>query len=356
MSASSPTDSNPPSAVPLPLSLPAPPPPPTTSRRLPPPCWTPEETSALIDAYRDKWYSLGRTNLKAIHWQEVADAVTACCPNASPTSKTAVQCRHKMEKLRKRYRSEIQRLRSLPIPRSRSSSSWAHFKSMDSMEKGPSPPSPPSPLSPPPKLENHNHLNHRETLVDNDGFDDDDLYEELRSGSGNKFYRNGSSGGGFRIRIPTGVSVAQPGSKFYGGHHQKMNVNMNSHQMESGSRGYINGGTRLVKEKIGLGKRERERDVERERERDPIGEMVNAIKVLRDGFVRMEQMKMEMAREIETMRMEMEMKRTEMILESQQRIVEAFAKAVSEKNKKRKLHKSNSNNNINNNIASPSES
>ena len=40
--------------------------------------------------------------------------------------------------------------------------------------------------------------------------------------------------------------------------------------------------------------------------------------------------------EIETMRMEMEMKRTEMILESQQRIVEAFAKAISEKKKKAK--------------------
>ncbi|GAU23914.1 hypothetical protein TSUD_181030 [Trifolium subterraneum] len=369
---SSPTDSNPPSAVPLPLSLPAPPPqPPTTtsSRRLPPPCWTPEETSALIDSYRDKWYSLGRTNLKAIHWQEVADAVTVKCPNASPTNKTAVQCRHKMEKLRKRYRSEIQRLRSLPVPRSRSSSSWVHFKSMDSMEKGPSPPSP----SPPPmKIENPNHLNHRETLDYNDDLDDDDLYEELRSaagagsgGSGNsrsidKLYRNGVSGGGggppgggFRIRIPTGVSVAQPGSKFFAGYNLKMN---NNNQSESGSR--INGGMRLIKERVGLGKREREREVERER--DPIGEMVNAIKVLRDGFVRMEQMKMEMAREIETMRMEMEMKRTEMILESQQRIVEAFAKAVSEKNKKRKLHKGNSNNNnnsnTNNNIASPSES
>ncbi len=72
------------------------------------------------------------------------------------------------------------------------------------------------------------------------------------------------------------------------------------------------------------------------RERDPVTEMVSAIKVLGDGFVRMEQMKMEMAREIEAMRMEMEMKRTEMILESQQRIVEAFAKAFSEKSKKKK--------------------
>ncbi|KAI4356599.1 hypothetical protein L6164_000610 [Bauhinia variegata] len=83
---------DPPSAVPLPL--PAPP----SSRRLPPPCWSNDETVALIDAYRDKWYSLGRGNLKATHWQEVADAITHRCPNASPV-KTAVQCRHKMEKL-----------------------------------------------------------------------------------------------------------------------------------------------------------------------------------------------------------------------------------------------------------------
>ncbi|XP_047157678.1 trihelix transcription factor ASIL2-like [Vigna umbellata] len=107
---------------------------------------TPEETSALIDTYRDKWYSLGRTNLKAIHWQEVADAITAQCPNASATAKTAVQCRHKMEKFRKRYRTEIQCLRSLPLPSlinnstTASPSSWVHFKSMDSMEKGPNKP------------------------------------------------------------------------------------------------------------------------------------------------------------------------------------------------------------------------
>ncbi|KAG2383831.1 uncharacterized protein HKW66_Vig0257380 [Vigna angularis] len=128
------------------LSLTLATPPSTFSHRLTPSCWTPEETSALIDAYRDKWYSLGRTNLKATHWQEVADAVTAQCPNASATAKTAVQCRHKMEKLRKRYRTEIQCLRSLPLPRlinnstTASPSSWVHFKSMDSMEKGPNKP------------------------------------------------------------------------------------------------------------------------------------------------------------------------------------------------------------------------
>ena len=60
--------------------------------------------------------------------------------------------------------------------------------------------------------------------------------------------------------------------------------------------------------------------------------LVATIKVLGNGFVRMEYMKMEMA--METLRMEMEMKRTEMFLESQQRIVEAFAKVLSEKKKR----------------------
>ncbi|XP_054779779.1 trihelix transcription factor ASIL2 [Prosopis cineraria] len=322
-SPSSPVDStpppDPPSAVPLPV--PAPP----SSRRLPPPCWSHDETVALIDAYRDKWYSLGRGNLKATHWQEVADAVTGRCPNASPP-KTAVQCRHKMEKLRKRYRTEIQRARSTPV--ARFNSSWVHFKRMDCMEKGPSPVKP------------ENNSDSPDEIDHDDDDDDQDLYEEFKNPGGsntrslNKLYRNGTgggsdggvSGGAFRIRIPTGVSIAQPGTKFYGKlADQKFNSNSNS--AAPGSTCSPSYGTRILKERSGLGKRERERD--------PVGEMVTAIKVLGDGFVRMEQMKMEMAREIETMRMDMEMKRTEMILESQQRIVEAFAKAVSEKKKKK---------------------
>ncbi|KAB5569419.1 hypothetical protein DKX38_003212 [Salix brachista] len=74
----------------------------------------------------------------------------------------------------------------------------------------------------------------------------------------------------------------------------------------------------------------------KKREREPMKELVAAVKILRDEFVRMEQMEMEMAREMETMRIKMEMKRNEMFIESQQRIVEAFAKASSEKKKRHK--------------------
>jgi hypothetical protein len=344
----------PPTAVPLPLSLPAPSEPETdtqptptattatVSRRLPPPCWSHDETVALIDSYREKWYSLRRGNLKATHWQEVADSVARRCSAAAP-AKTAVQCRHKMEKLRKRYRTELQRARSMPV--SRFASSWVHFKRMDAMEKGPT--STPSSVSASKRREStienasDSDYGNEIELEDDENEEDQDLYEEFKNGGSNmrhmsKLYRNngiggggGAGSGGFRIRIPTGVSIAQPGSKFYGGNKYNSNSSPSPNPIPSSSSAG-NFGARGLREcnsaRQGSGKRER----------DPVTEMVSAIKVLGDGFVRMEQMKMEMAREIEAMRMEMEMKRTEMILESQQRIVEAFAKAFSEKSKKKK--------------------
>lgn len=218
---------------------------------------------------------------------------------------------------------------------------------MDAMEKGPSA----KPRVNDSDSDENDNNNDDGLDVENDEEEDQDLYEEFKNGGSNmrhmsKFYRNngigvssgggggggggGGSGGGsgFRIRIPSGVSVAHLGSKFY----PKVEPKFNSNPNPSSSSG-VNFGARVLREcntavRSGLGKRERERD--------PVAEMVSAIKVLGDGFVRVEQMKMEMAREIEGMRMEMEMKRTEMILESQQRIVEAFAKAVSEKKKKPK--------------------
>ncbi|KAE9611199.1 putative transcription factor Trihelix family [Lupinus albus] len=294
-SSSSPTEPSPPFAIPL---LP---PPPTTSRRLPPPCWSPEETSSLIHSYRHKWYSLSRTNLKASHWQEVADAVTASCPNVSPP-KTAVQCRHKMEKLRKRYRAELQRAMNLPVKKF--NSAWLHFNLMDSLEKGSS--------SSPAKSDDE----------DRDSIHANSLYKLRRSGigsSGGGFGGGGGGGDGRRgeggFRIPSGVSVGKHDSRFYPKFSdEKRNPNF----------GF--GGKGVKEEGSVLGKRDREKD--------PVEEIVNVIKVLADGFMRTEQMKMEMAREIERMRIEREMKRTEMILDSQHRIVEAFANAVAKQRKK----------------------
>ncbi|KAF8412476.1 hypothetical protein HHK36_000440 [Tetracentron sinense] len=261
------------------------------SRRLPPPCWTHDETGALIDAYCEKWYSLSRGNLRASHWQEVADSVRLRCHFAAP-SKTSVQCRHKIEKLRKRYRSEKQRFLTTP---NRSSSPWVFFQKMDSMEKGPS-----SVLD-----------------SDEDDSDDDDDGDDGIHGGGV---------GGFRVKIPGGVSLVPPvrgfRSRKYGGVREKPNPNLNPNPNPR----FLNGCSSW-----GSGFGRKSDDGGGKREMDPVAEMVSSIKMLGEGFVKMEQMKMETAREIEKMRMEMEMKRTEMILESQQRIVDAF---FSEKKKK----------------------
>ncbi|CAH8301608.1 unnamed protein product [Eruca vesicaria subsp. sativa] len=260
-----------------------------SSRRLPPPCWTPEETTALIDGYGEKWLALNRGNLKANHWEEVAETVAATCPDVTPR-KTAVQCRHKMEKLRQRYRTEIQRARSVPV--ARFVSSWVHYKRMEAMESKP------------------------ETKPGGD---------EETTTTPRFFNRNGGGGGGgggIRIRIPTGVSVAQPG---------KVEPGLNPRHGRVVGTGLSYGG-RVVG---GDG----ERGGKRGSDDESVWEIVGAIKMLGDAMLRTEEKKMEMTREIEGMRMEMEMKRTKMVLESQQRIVEAFAKTMEEERKKKKARR-----------------
>uniref|UniRef100_A0A803L5N0 Myb-like domain-containing protein n=1 Tax=Chenopodium quinoa TaxID=63459 RepID=A0A803L5N0_CHEQI len=116
-------------------------PPPPVVRKFPAPCWTQDETLALIHAYQDKWYSLRRRNLRTADWEAVADEVNRRCPDQSPP-KSSAQCRHKMEKLRKRYRAEKQRIGALPSHnnfvgnRFFPSSSWVFFDLMDAMEVG----------------------------------------------------------------------------------------------------------------------------------------------------------------------------------------------------------------------------
>lgn len=292
------------------------------SRRLPPPCWSHEETIALIDAYRDKWYSLRRGNLRANHWQEVADDVAVRCPVDPP--KTAVQCRHKMEKLRKRYRAEIQRAAPYGGARShRYCSAWVHFKRMDTMERGPNAVSPPQSED----EGDEDVEDYRQNSVKLIG----DLYGNNGSMSNRSSYPGvvSNGGGGFRIRIPGVPGSAPPMAKRY------------SRFEDSGVENPSNfGSSKMFRDgfvkKADLGKRVvGEGGVREKKKGDPMAEMVAAIKVLGDGFVRMERMKMDMARELEGMRMEMEMKRTQMILESQQRIVEAFAQAMSEKKHKK---------------------
>uniref|UniRef100_A0A803LDY4 Myb-like domain-containing protein n=1 Tax=Chenopodium quinoa TaxID=63459 RepID=A0A803LDY4_CHEQI len=269
----------------IPLLLPAPPPPPPPpSRRLPPPCWTPDETSALIDAYRDKWYSLRRGNLRAAHWQDVADTIHRLCPHVSPP-KTSVQCRHKMEKLRKRYRSELQRAKS--IPHHRFSSSWIYFSKMDSMEKGNSGPA---------------------------------------SSAGNGFQEisnpNPNPRFGFNSSIQSRCNeFGSPPNQFDVGPRYSGSYGSNGGGGFSSGNGL--GVMKMIKKKrSALGKKEGRREAG-----DNVAmAMVEAIRMLGEGYVRTEMTKMEMVRDSEKARMDIEMNRTRMMLEYHQSIVETFVR------------------------------
>ncbi|GKA33464.1 hypothetical protein Tco_0719893 [Tanacetum coccineum] len=280
------------------------------TRRIPPPCWTNDETVALIEAYRDKWYSVRRGNLRAPHWQEVADSVSVKCGSDLP--KTSIQCRHKMEKLRKRYRNEVQRIGDVPKSVRYKSTSWVHFKLMDFMELG----------------------------LDPNDFDDDDVEgeneEDLMMYTKGvvkpvqlKYYNAvGASNGnanGVRIRIPSNTVSNPPvhvpallGVPYYG----------------DGSGSGSGSANRLgddypspVNRSYGSGKRKEveEEDVDVGKSNgNALDEMVAAINKLGDGFMKMEKMKMDMAREFQLMKMKMDMQRTQMIIESQQKLVDSF--------------------------------
>ncbi|GKB39470.1 hypothetical protein Tco_0884412 [Tanacetum coccineum] len=69
---------------------------------------------------------------------------------------------------------------------------------------------------------------------------------------------------------------------------------------------------------------------------DPVrgSRKVASFRLLGDGFMKMEKMKIDMAKEIEKMRMDTEMKRNQLILESQRQIIEAFVNGVVEARKR----------------------
>ncbi|XP_059657678.1 protein FIP2-like [Cornus florida] len=437
---------------------PQPQPPPPPPRKFPAPCWTQEETVVLIEAYRERWYALRRGYLRTADWDAVAADVGRRCPNASP-AKTSAQCRHKMEKLRQRYRAEKQRSLSFP---GRFFSTWIFFENMDSMEI-------PSlavrsnqssgnqvttvidqhtvPLgfklknskkidgdSNPVlsfnhdgvdpgdgfrvkniddrnsvtlgfrsknfgKIDGHSNPNFGSKVMNGyssylDNGSDEDVDDSTEFGDGfrppgirgkkySKIYGNSKANldsnhdaddninvaaGRFRLKIPIDQKPALPG--FRGKKHGMIDPNFDCdygiyngidangfsvkapkdrNSVPLGFRaknsGVTDGNSNPNLDSRGLngfsslprpvfGKKSDSRGVKREG--GLISDMVSSIKMLGEGFVKMEKMKMEMAREIEQMRMEMEMKRSELILESQQQIVDAFVKALLG-NKKQKM-------------------
>ncbi|KAJ0984539.1 hypothetical protein J5N97_002895 [Dioscorea zingiberensis] len=239
--------------------------------------WSHAETLALIAAYEEKWNALRRGQLKAQQWEEVAATVAARCgagAGDSP-SKSGTQCRHKIEKLRKRYRAERQR----PIP-----SLWPYFAPMDRLERGPLPLSsrPPLPARPGVPLSSPD-----------DDSDDPSDGESDRGGSNTRSISGIMRG--FPPRVPRNPNLGK-------------RRDFDDDEDED----------------------EESEDVEDSEGEVKIGAMAGLAAVVRrfaEGFERLEKRRMEMMREVERDRMEMEARREEMVLESQRCLVESIAAA-----------------------------
>ncbi|CAL5030749.1 unnamed protein product [Urochloa decumbens] len=137
-------------------------------RRVPPPCWTPDETVAVARAYTARRLAVGREHLTSADWAAVA---------AAAPSKTARQCRHKVEKLRRRLRSSRRRPCPLldaidlldgpsPPPPFFSKSQSRSPSLSPSPPPAVSPPSPPSPPASPPRKRRRDDAGDEEGLSD----------------------------------------------------------------------------------------------------------------------------------------------------------------------------------------------
>ncbi|KAL6181208.1 hypothetical protein ACLB2K_047863 [Fragaria x ananassa] len=318
----------------------------TKPRRVPPPCWTQDEAQSLILAYRDRWFALRRANLKAADWDHVAKATAA---TSSSPPKTALQCRHKMEKLRKRYRAEKQRASNYP---GRFFSSWALFHLMDEMESDPDrKPVSEGEFGGGVSFKGRNLVNVDGSFSPNVDFDGigwsefdvgNDLYQNsrfnYRFGENSGFYSEDNENvnrGGFPLRTRSdGKSDVNLKNSF--NQHRDYGIDIRSDRdcVLSGSLKRnahckeFDGYASLLGSKFG----KKRSVVGMKRDVDPVADLASSIMMLGEGFERMERMKMEMTWEIEKRRMETELKRTEAMNELQQQFVDALL----ERKKKKK--------------------
>ena len=242
----------------------------------------------LILIYQQKWHANNRRHLRAPQWEEISTAVADRCgghndadplTSVSPEpAKSGIQCRHKMEKLRRRYRSELPRA---------SSSNWPFFSLMDSMERGP--------ISPRPLSEYHGEPDEEEEEEEEEGEED---YQAV--------YNNKSRSINHILRKPSVVN------RFPGNNYSGFLLQAAAAAAEGGGK--------------------RKRGVEDEgnkEEEEGIGGLlvVDEVKKLIEKMKGVERKKMEMVKEMEKVRMEMENKRMVMILDAEKRIIQSIQTA-----------------------------
>lgn len=73
-------------------------------------CWTEDATSTLVDVWGRRYVELNRGNLRQKDWQDVADAVNALHGLTKKTVRSDVQCKNRIDTLKKKYKLEKARV------------------------------------------------------------------------------------------------------------------------------------------------------------------------------------------------------------------------------------------------------
>ncbi|XP_061367850.1 trihelix transcription factor ENAP2 [Gastrolobium bilobum] len=266
--------------------------------------WTHQETVNLIRSYQEKWYSLKRGPLRSTQWEEVAVVVAARCGyDSNHASKSAIQCRHKMEKLRQRHRAEKHRL-STGAAMARGGA-WQYSGLMDELERGPLPISARPFMSMAP-LGYNNENDHDEDDEDNDDDDDDD---------GVCYYNDDDDQRESYIKSKSinYIVKQRPKANKYGGvlgFSRERDCDDYDDEDEDEDDDDSDDEEGVVVRRKGL-----------------ISGLSAELRGFAERFIGMENLKMEMMKETQRCRLEMEKKRIQMILESQRRIVDSIGRA-----------------------------
>ncbi|KAK1428941.1 hypothetical protein QVD17_17781 [Tagetes erecta] len=103
---------------------------PSSSRPIPfrEDCWTEDATSTLVEAWGTRYVQLNRGNLRQKDWQHVADVVNARHGHTKKTRRTDVQCKNRIDTLKKKYKVEKARVSDSNV-----ASNWPFYSRMDTL-------------------------------------------------------------------------------------------------------------------------------------------------------------------------------------------------------------------------------
>ncbi|XP_055801711.1 trihelix transcription factor ENAP2-like isoform X2 [Solanum dulcamara] len=91
-------------------------------------CWSEAATHTLIEAWGSHYMELKRGNLRQKHWQEVANAVNALHGHTKKQFRTDIQCKNRIDTLKKKYKIEKARVSQ---SQGRYVPQWPFFNSLD---------------------------------------------------------------------------------------------------------------------------------------------------------------------------------------------------------------------------------